>query len=164
MRDDDAGGGGEQTMAETTDTLFANVFFPIQSEVAFQKKPRFFTKGVVFSVFVPLQNARICTPVFEQTLTFNMACIQTLSLCVFVNGVVQCRCQQLLTSRSINPMPLASHSKVISSQGDNKQISTCATVQKNSLILGDKLIPPFNIGNPYIEWLYDKKKKLQKLG
>ena len=33
MRDDDAGGGGEQTMADITNTPFANVF-PIQSEVA----------------------------------------------------------------------------------------------------------------------------------
>lgn len=49
MRDDDAGGGGQQTMAETTDTLFANAF-SIQSEVAFQKKPRLSTKRVFFCI------------------------------------------------------------------------------------------------------------------
>lgn len=59
MMRDDAGGGGEQTMAETTDTLVANVFFYSERGGFPAKNLAFFTKGVVFSVFVSLQNA-IC--------------------------------------------------------------------------------------------------------
>lgn len=88
MRDDDAGGGGEQTMAETTDTLFANVFF-YSKRGGFPANLAYLPKELFFCICSASKCKNLHPCIWTNSDFQQMSCIQTFSLCVFVNGVAQ---------------------------------------------------------------------------
>ena len=88
MRDDDAGGCGEQTMAETTDTLVANVF--LFKARWLSRKNLAYLPNEYFSVFVSQLLALHPCIWTNSDKTTNVVYPNTLySYGVFVNGVAQ---------------------------------------------------------------------------